>query len=278
MKPWSPCHSPQSFPSSIILPFLCHHIHAPDSLGNSSHICGSWGNCCHTGLSLPQGLSSYGSAFKTHCFELQFIPPNQTLEISCFPQRGDCAFSCWLVDFIGTLPTSLSTTCSTITYMHTFTSLVLATPTRNTSSEQVISFFSDCIWSRISFYIHIPQHWDLLQGIQWNFHLPSWPQDSGIIECHNGISKFLILKLQNSEWIPKWTSLVPGSLTTLNSRSYSHHSPHTNWAGLAMLFMIVIMGESDCFVLRDNIIYIFLNIFESPYRFKMSNFLPSNNP
>lgn len=40
--------------------------------------------------------------------------------------------------------------------------------------------------------------------------------------------------------------------------------------------MIVITGEADIFVLQDAIIYMFINNFESSYRFKMSIVLPSN--
>lgn len=48
-----------------------------------------------------------------------------------------------------------------------------------------------------------------------------------------------------------------------NSQSISLQKNFTNHKGR----QIVIMGKSDAFISQDNIIYIFPNIFESPYRF-----------
>ena len=120
---------------------------------------------------------------------------------------------------------------------------------------------------RSHFMAHVTQHWALQQGIHWNFHLPCQPQASGITEHHRGLGKSWLLKFPGGKRNPKWASVLPGALTTLNSRPYGHRSPHTSWAPPACCIGLSwgnLMPSSYGTILCPN-------NFESPYTLKMSS-------
>lgn len=148
-----------------------------------------------------------------------------------FCSRGDHPFSL-AGDFIGPFPPSVGTTCFTISRVDTSTSWLFATPTRNTSVKQVISSFSKYILP------HLPSghHWLRSRS---SFYFPcntalGFPTGQPVeLICLAGLrdhlSKSLLLNLQGGRWTSKRASLLPGALTTLNSRPYGHHFPYTHW-------------------------------------------------
>ena len=77
-------------------------------------------------------------------------------------------------------------------------------------------------------------------------------------------SKPLLFKVQVSKWTLKWTFMLPGALTSVNSAIrpslFLHQLSSPDNAAYDCYW-----GESDIFILWNRIIYIFPNNFESFY-------------
>ena len=165
------------------------------------------------------------------------------------------------------IPASPATMC-----VNTLKGRLLAPTTRDTSSEPVTLFqvYLAPIWpswhcwprSRISFYHAYKIALGPPTGYPVELSSSIWA--SGIIEQHSGLLKPLLFKLQVSKWTPKWTYMLPGALTSLNSAIWPSFFLHQLGSPDPAAYDCY-WGESDVFILQNRIIYIFSNIFESFY-------------